>query len=630
MKRILFFAFLYLPSFVFRVSAAESKPNILLIVADDVGYGDLSCYGNQDIATPHMDAIANNGIRFNSGYVMAPVCGPSRAAILSGRYPGHVLPYAGNPPPGSEDGLPREHPLLSDFLRQGGYRTAALGKWHLGEAPGFEPQARGFDRFFGFLSGMHDYFHAEDKRWGPVLRGHEKTGIEDYLTFELAREAVSIIADPADEPFFLYLAFNATHTPLQAPPRYLEKTAHLSPPVRQKNQAMLLALDDAIGLVTDALRDSGQEDRTLIAFLSDNGAALVQNSAENGGSNAPLRGSKVQCWEGGIRVPFLLQWKQRVPAGRVNDDPVCTLDLLPTLLAAADVPTPAKQRLDGVNLLPWLEGKAEFPRREPLCWKMWADNFAIRDGDMKLVRVGSERGLFNVRIDPGEKNDLEAKHSALAEHLEARWKRWDELSLRKTPAPKPAGQRTGATPPPEPNQEQETGAGLAELPKRYAMHRGEPGSSPAHRRHGRPHGGLHERSPQARIRPEPLRRHRSRPLAAEGEARRRDRQRETLGEPPRPGRTSGDPGRREIRRGHLVQERTPRQRNRLLRQCLPLFHLSDGPGPPPAFLQRPHLVRRCRLDPLPGMEPLHESGAPSHQIALPLTPSGAENSPFPA
>ena len=410
-------------------AADKRKPNILLIVGDDIGYGDLSCYGGKDVATPNLDAIASAGVRFTSGYVMAPVCGPSRVAILTGRYPSQVLPYAGNPAHGSDAGLPREHRLISDLLKTAGYRTGALGKWHLGESAGYEPQARGFDSFYGFLSGMHDYTHAEDKQWGPIMRNRMPGELKQYLTYALADEATSFIQAKDPKPFFLYLAFNANHTPLQAPEELLARTAHLPTPMRQKNAAMTLALDVAVGRVMRSLRDSGQEENTLVVFISDNGAALIKGSAENGGSNAPLRGSKIECWEGGIRIPFFAQWKGRIGGGRTTDEPVCSLDLLPTLLAAAEHPLPAGQKTDGHDLLPWLSQQTPFPDRGVLCWKLYDNNFAIREGDMKFVHVGKKSGLFNVRKDPSETNDLAEARPILARQLEAKWKEWNKLRL---------------------------------------------------------------------------------------------------------------------------------------------------------------------------------------------------------
>lgn len=431
-------AFCILLLAIARCFAADpQRPNILLIVGDDIGYGDLGCYGCRDVATPNLDSIAASGTRFTAGYVMAPVCGPSRAALLTGRYPSQILPYVGNPPHGSDVGLPKQHRLIADFLRDAGYRTAALGKWHLGERAGLEPQARGFESFYGFLGGMHDYYQVEDPQWGSIMRNREQGKLNDYLTLALADEAAAIVRQKSERPFFIYLAFNASHTPLQVPDEYLRKTSHIADPMRQKNLAMILALDDAVGRVLKSLRETGQEENTFLLFVSDNGAALIKGSAENGGSNAPLRGSKIECWEGGIRVPLFMQWKSHLPAGRVVDDPVCTLDVLPTLLAAAEVAAPADQRLDGINLLPQLKGEAAFAARDPLCWKMYGNNFAIRDGDMKFVHVGGESGLFDVRNDPNETHDLSARRPELKRRLEAKWKQWDQHSLVKPPAAKP-------------------------------------------------------------------------------------------------------------------------------------------------------------------------------------------------
>lgn len=338
-------------------ASAETRPDILLIVADDLGYGDLSAQGCRDFKTPHLDAIADGGMRFTAGYVTAPVCGPSRAALLTGHHSCRILPFDGNPPPGSDAGLPLEHRTIADHLKAAGYRTAALGKWHLGKTASHHPMSRGFDEFFGFLSGMHDYFSAIDPKWGPLLRGRARAELKDYLTFALADEACAFISRPAPEPFFLYLAFNAPHVPLQAPDEYLAKVAHIGDARRRACAAMVLALDDAVGRVLAALRETGRDRNALVVFLSDNGAALIRGSAENGGSNAPLRGSKAQLWEGGIRVPFLARWPGRIAPGGVTDAPVSALDVVPTLLAAAGAPPPPGPALDGLNLLPWLEGK---------------------------------------------------------------------------------------------------------------------------------------------------------------------------------------------------------------------------------------------------------------------------------
>jgi len=420
-------------------SPIRNPPNILLIVADDLGYGDVSAYGCKDFATPNLDRLAAQGLRFTSGYVAAPVCGPSRASLLTGRYPTRILPFEGNPAHGSETGLPLEHKTMADHLKAAGYRTACIGKWHLGESPRHHPLSRGFDEFFGFLAGMHTYLKAEDTQWGALLRGREKAELKDYMTFAFADEACAFLRRQSADPFFLYLAFNAPHVPLEAPENYLAKTAHLTDPRRRVCAAMILALDDAVGRVLAALRESGRAENTIVVFMSDNGAALIPGSAENGGSNAPLRGSKAQLWEGGVRVPFCVQWPAHIAPG-VSDAPVSSLDLLPTLLAASGHDAPRDVVFDGLNLLPWLEGKAEPPPREHLFWKFGARQMAVRGGDMKLVHVDVEKGLFNLRQDIAETTDVTAKRPVLARQLEAAWKKWDagNLVTTRTPRAKPA------------------------------------------------------------------------------------------------------------------------------------------------------------------------------------------------
>jgi arylsulfatase A-like enzyme len=409
-----------------------AKPNILLMVADDLGYGDVSANGCQDFQTPQLDALAASGIRFAAGYVTAPLCSPSRAALLTGRHQCRFLPYGGNPP-GPTAGLPLEVHTLAEHLKGAGYRTAALGKWHLGEAEQLHPLSRGFDEFFGFLSGMHDYFKTDDPRWGMILRGRQRDELRQYLTFALAEEACAFVRRDEPEPFFLYLAFNAPHLPLQAPEEYLAKTAHLADPKRRINAAMVMALDDAVGRVLAALRANGRLENTLVFFLSDNGAALLKGSAANGGSNAPLRGSKTQLWEGGIRVPFFAAWKGHIPPGGVTHEPVSSLDVVPTALTAAGVRVLPEWNLDGLNLLPWLTGDSAAPKRGPLYWKFGLNQTAIRDGDMKLVHMGKEGGLFNVRQDISESRDRTSARPILAKQLEEAWRAWEKGNIEIRP-----------------------------------------------------------------------------------------------------------------------------------------------------------------------------------------------------
>lgn len=409
--------------------AGASKPNIILMVVDDLGYADVGVHGCREFATPNIDSIANNGLRFTSGYVSAPVCAPSRAGFLTGRYQDR-FGFEGNPAPGTSWGLPLTETTIADRLKSCGYRTAAFGKWHLGEKPEFHPMQRGFDEFFGFLSGMHDYFKANDSKWGSIMRGREPVELKEYLTFAIAREGCRFIQDQQDQPFFLYLSFNAPHIPLQAPDEYLKKTAHIADRRRASYAAMVLALDDAVGQVLEKLRATKLENETVIFFLSDNGGPLIAGSAINGSRNDPLRGSKIELWEGGIRVPFFIQWKGKVPAGRVVDEPIISLDILPTALALAGVEAQPGWNLDGVNLLPLLKDQNAHLPRERLFWK-WNDrDYAVRQGEWKLVRVKSEKGLFDLRADIGESVDRTGERGQLAQDLKSWWNGWDEKNSK--------------------------------------------------------------------------------------------------------------------------------------------------------------------------------------------------------
>ena len=417
---------------VASVGAAHAgKPNIVLLVADDLGYADVGVHGCKDFATPHIDSIAKGGVRFTSGYASSAVCAPSRAGFLTGRYQDR-FGFEGNPNHTAQWGLPVEERTIADRLKAGGYKTAAFGKWHLGEKPEWQPQSRGFDEFFGFLGGMHDYFKTDDPQWGSVMRGREREELKEYMTFAIAKEACGFISRQKEQPFFLYLAFNAPHIPLQAPEEYLKKAEQIQDKRRQKYAAVVMALDDAVGRVLGALRENGLEENTLIFFFSDNGGPLIQGSAPNGSKNDPLRGSKLQLWEGGIRVPFFIQWKGHLPAGKTMDEPVISLDILPTAAAAAGVETKPEWKLDGLNLLPLLEGKTEHLARTELFWKFGADQFAVRNGDWKLVKVHADKGLFDLSKDIGETTDRAAERGPYAQEAKAHWDSWNAKNTAKS------------------------------------------------------------------------------------------------------------------------------------------------------------------------------------------------------
>jgi arylsulfatase A-like enzyme len=407
---------------------APRRPHVLVIVADDLGYADVGFHGCRDVPTPHLDALAASGVVCTSGYVSGPYCSPTRAGLLTGRYQqrfGHEFNAGG---PGG--GLPLDQTTLADRLARAGYRTALIGKWHLGAKPRFHPCDRGFAEFFGFLGGSHSYlpgFRGRD----PILRDRQPVLEKDYLTDAFAREAVRFLDRDHEHPFFLTLAFNAVHTPMDADEPRLARFASIADPRRRTYAAMLTALDDAVGRVTATLRARGLDRDTLVCFFSDNGGPTMPGTTLNGSSNAPLRGSKRQTLEGGIRVPFVISWPGTIPPGRF-EEPVIQLDVAPTVLAAAGIPAD-DAGFDGVDLLPHLTGRAAAAPHETLYWR-FGEQMAIRRGGWKLVRWGRNETvdraetwpkLYDLANDPGESHDLAATEAAKVAELEAAWQAWD-------------------------------------------------------------------------------------------------------------------------------------------------------------------------------------------------------------
>ncbi len=421
------------------LAGAPRRPNIVLIVADDLGYGELGCQGGADIRTPRIDSIARQGVRFTSGYVTAPVCSPSRAGLLTGRYQqrfGHEFNAIGKQNRLPDVGLPTTERTIADDLRSGGYATGIVGKWHLGGTEPFHPQRRGFSEFFGFLHEGHFYVDGRTSQavsllrpneppydeQNPILRGTRPTEDFVYLTEAFTREAVTFIDQHRDRPFFLYLPYNAVHSPMQATEADLARFGQIKDRKRRLFAAMLAALDEGVGAVLDKLREAGLTEETLVVFLSDNGGP----TAELTSSNAPLRGGKGQLYEGGIRVPFLMQWVGRLPGGVVQDRPVSSLDVLPTALAAAGVEAPRGAKLDGVDLMPHLGPKSDRPPHERLYWR-YGGKAAVREGRWKLVRDGGQKPweLYDLDKDIGESDDMAARQSEVVARLRAAWERWD-------------------------------------------------------------------------------------------------------------------------------------------------------------------------------------------------------------
>ena len=436
-------------------------PNIVLILADDLGIGDIGAYGGQVISTPHIDALAATGVRAAAGYVSHSVCSPSRAGLLTGRHQArHGWEF--NPARRDRDnGMSTAESTFADALQDLGYATGMVGKWHLGGKREHHPMSRGFDEFFGILSGRSIYIDprapgtesevvpkAKKHRFPTVYRGFERVEERQYLTDAFTEEAVAFIDRHRDEPFLLYLSHMTPHGPLQATKRHLKPYRHIEHATMRIYAAMVGALDESVARVVAKLREIGRYENTLIAFLSDNGCAHFKQS---GCSNAPFRGFKRSFHEGGVRIPFILSWPAGLPAGQVYAEPVSALDLLATFTGAAGKTATTE---DSVNLLPYLRGERSEHPHEHLHWRS-EPNTAIRDGRWKLIRyrradlpsanldkagVIKKRGdgsptdaplgyvtmLYDLDADPGESVNLASDRPEVVTRLMARHAEWIE------------------------------------------------------------------------------------------------------------------------------------------------------------------------------------------------------------
>ena len=451
--------------------AAADQPNVIVLFADDLGYGELSCQGNPEIPTPHIDSIAKNGVRFTAGYVAGPNCSPSRAGLLTGRTPTR-FGYEFNPTGALNEehgfGLPSEEITIAEALHDAGYTTGLIGKWHQGGTAKYHPFRHGFDEFFGFTHEGHYFVPPPydsvttllrrktlpggiEGRWigkknlhyhtwpsdepdydanNPIVRGGQPVVETGYLTDALTREAVDFIDRHDDKPFFLFLAYNAVHSPLQGADAYMEKFAHIEDLHRRIFAAMLANMDDSVGAVMEQLQKSGLEENTIVFFLSDNGGPTKELTS----SNLPLRGSKGQMYEGAIRVPFMVQWKGEIPDGQVYDKSVSSFDIFATATANSAGATAPKQ-VEGVDLMPYLTGENDGVPHETLFWRQGGKT-ALRHGHWKLVRMGSRNTsgkakweLYNLSKDISEENNLAASEpERLAELIKIWEKRNSEMS----------------------------------------------------------------------------------------------------------------------------------------------------------------------------------------------------------
>jgi len=462
---------------------AAPRPNVIVILADDLGYGDTAVYGSKIIKTPNIDALAADGVRFTQGYVTHPVCAPSRAAILTGRYQqrfGWEFNPVGRDRKG---GVSLEQPFVGNVLKAAGYHTGMVGKWHLGEADGYQPVDRGFDEFFGITAGATSFLTKSepgDDTYNPpgsegsfratvndplpptatndermayvrslasVRRGKQVVQVDGYLTDVFTDEAVKFIGANKDKPFFLYLAYNAPHTPLQATKKYLDRYRDVPDRGQRVYAAMVSALDDGVGAIRAKLKAEGLEKNTVIVFLSDNGcAAYIQGAC----SNAPLSGFKATHLEGGVRVPYIVAWPGKIKGGQVDDRMVSSLDIVPTAAALAGAKLP--KGTDGVNLIPFLTGTNKATPNPTLYWRA-GPTYAIRDGDWKLWEankadpaeqasnaahitpdgthavvspLGKHVMLFDLKADLAESKNLATANPKVVTGLQSKLEAWDK------------------------------------------------------------------------------------------------------------------------------------------------------------------------------------------------------------
>jgi len=423
------FALLLLASFVQAQPAR--KPNVIFILVDDMGYADLSSFGSKDIRTPNIDRLAKEGVKLTQAYSNGPVCTPTRAAFITGRYQQRVGLEWAIGPGGKEPGLPVEETSIARMLKNNGYATALMGKWHLGYKPEFSPLAHGFDEFFGILSGNVDHYSHKENNGEHDLRDQDKeTFVEGFLTDHLARRSVDFVRRQKEKPFFLYLAFNAVHWPFQRPnrPDMVRTRETWFEGTRADYIEMMQSVDAAVGQVLDTLDQQGLAKDTLVIFNSDNGGERLSD-------NRPYFNTKGTLWEGGIHVPGLARWPAALPKGKVSNQTAITMDWTATILAAAGV-KPERQ-LDGINLLPILQSKQPEQERT-LCWRIDRAGFrqqAIRSGKWKLVTQPTSVGLllFDLESDPGERHNLFYEQQNKVNELRAKLQDWDkEMNQIKT------------------------------------------------------------------------------------------------------------------------------------------------------------------------------------------------------
>ena len=439
--------------------SAADRPNVIVIMADDLGYADLGCYGCKDIPTPHIDGLATDGMRFTSGYVTAPMCGPSRAGFLTGRIQSTFGYYRNvSQPFDPAQGLPKIETIAS-LMKTQGYVTGGVGKWHMGTANHQHPNAMGFDDWFGFLGGGLMYFPLDHSSYHgrftplkrpangrdlqhtmPVIHNDEPVQWDQYLTRELTDAGMDFVQRNKEKPFFLFMSYNAPHLDLEAPEESIAKfpvdsmtkVSGVKPAARAIYGAMVHELDQGVGQLLAKVEELGLTDKTVVWFLSDHGG--MKRTSDN----RPLKGAKWSSYEGGLRVPMIVKWPGKTPAGVVREAPVTSLDIGATALAMAGG-DPAQSGLDGKDVRDYMTGKSSEPPHDVLYWRTGGykqPSGVIRDGDFKLIFEKGKPQLYNLSEDLGETNSLAKSQPQRVQAMLTRWKKWDEINQPELWKPK--------------------------------------------------------------------------------------------------------------------------------------------------------------------------------------------------
>lgn len=415
--------------------AEANKPNVLVILADDLGYQDVGFTGCTDFETPHIDRLAREGMEFTRGYASHPYCGPSRAGLMTGRYQ-HRFGFETNPayaPTDTRAGLPFDQVTIANLMKKGGYKTGAIGKWHLGATTKHHPLNRGFDYFFGMFGGGHDYFSSDSFKmdsdyFHPLIYNHGFANVEGYLTHQLTDKALEFIDQSQNDPFFLYLAYNAPHSPWEAPQETIDALSHIKDLKRRTYGAMVVEMDKEIGRVLWDLEQKGLSQDTLIFFLSDNGGPLPGVVTDNG----PLRGGKGTMYEGGAHVPFVAYWPGTIKPGEKFTYPVISLDLAPTAATLAGV---EYKNMDGKNLLPYLTGKKNDAPHQNIFFRGGGGNAwaIINQNGLKLTKPSwnaKQLEYYNLANDGSEKNNINTpEHAASVKKMQQDWNEWNKGNI---------------------------------------------------------------------------------------------------------------------------------------------------------------------------------------------------------